>query len=1232
MKPIKHAIIFFLTICCSSLSFGQKQNIDYKHQVFLTGNICDAVNDDHFFSSLETTLKNTRQPFSLILNGDLTDAKSGSEKWIEQINRIKFLIKTTEQLPQGKIILWAGDRDWNQSRKGGQKQFRKLEKEIKSFIKDNDFKRTEWANKKGCLGPDTYELDESLLLIVANSQWWNHPFDKPRSEDGLCKIITSEDFAEELESEVNENQDKNIIIAGHHPFESFGNYGGHFSFVDHLKPFPIIGSFKTAYHKNIGTPEDISNKHLHAYREEFHNLFFFHKNLIYVSAHEKNQQIIRDGENYLINSGAPSKGKYADQHENALVSSSKPGIIVLNYFDSGKIESSFLEKKEEKLIAQKNHLLFLSSCIEGSLNKENTPINYSYAPCLSKEKAAKKLERFYPDTITIAGPEYKSGTWKKIWLGKHYRTTWTQPVKVPSLDLDNTFRGLTIYKKGGGRQTTSLKFKATDGTQYTFRSVNKDPSKAFNYTLRPTFITPLMRDQTSTQSPYGAMAVAALLDEIDILHATPKLYLLPDDPKLGAFQKRYGNLLGMLEDNPSKPNDAGEVFGGADKIYQSNKLYKKLYESRKNRIDEKEFIKARIFDMLIGDWSKHEDNWKWAGFKQDKGILFRPIPRDRDHTFSLQDGLIPWLANRSWAIKNIETFSYDLKKKELRSLMYQAIHMDRFLSTSGSREDWLAAAVSIQVNISEEEIDQAVLKMPLEIQETSGKTIAKKLKSRIKHLDKYALWYYEMLSEYIDVVGSNSKEYFEITRMDNGNVNLKIFNAKKKEKGKNLYYDRTFSPKETKELRIYGLGGDDIFDIKGNGKSKILIRVLGNSGDDTFNDNNTIAKTKTLLYDKGKGTTFNTSKGSKIVNHWDKKIYDFDRSAFDYNWNSPILGMSYNNFNGFSLKLGTTFIRQKFGKKGYGSTHSIYGSASTENNYAVNYSGRFHQVLKNWDIPFEIDISQPEFRNNFFGVGNNTTNEPKKQEVDFYRFSRKKFSIETGIGKQFWKKSSLDFLVGYETSSFNDPENSILSVDTSLLGANINLEEIPVKAKAVIDFRDQSGFPYNGILWLLDYRLGTIVDGVPKATTYGIAASSIEYYISTKHQNPITLGVRFGGAVSHGDVPFYHLPNIGGASGLRGFIGERFTGESSLYFNSEIRWQLFHRYTSFVPIKFGLKAFYDTGRVFSDFDDANSSKWHAGYGAGIFIVPMNEAVSISLQVGFSEEESFYPVISFGKAL
>lgn len=78
MDSIKHTIIFFFLLCLGFSAQGQKK--DYKHQVFLTGNICDAVSDEGFYTSLKTTLKNTQQPFSLILNGDLTNAKYDSQK------------------------------------------------------------------------------------------------------------------------------------------------------------------------------------------------------------------------------------------------------------------------------------------------------------------------------------------------------------------------------------------------------------------------------------------------------------------------------------------------------------------------------------------------------------------------------------------------------------------------------------------------------------------------------------------------------------------------------------------------------------------------------------------------------------------------------------------------------------------------------------------------------------------------------------------------------------------------------------------------------------------------------------------------------------------------------------------------------------------------------------------------------------------------------------------------
>ena len=74
--------------------------------------------------------------------------------------------------------------------------------------------------------------------------------------------------------------------------------------------------------------------------------------------------------------------------------------------------------------------------------------------------------------LAIAGKEYKAGLLKKIFLGPLYRSSWTATVRVPYLNLDTTFGGLKPLRIGGGRQTTSLFFMASNGYTYTFRSVD----------------------------------------------------------------------------------------------------------------------------------------------------------------------------------------------------------------------------------------------------------------------------------------------------------------------------------------------------------------------------------------------------------------------------------------------------------------------------------------------------------------------------------------------------------------------------------------------------------------------------------------------------------------------------------------------------------------------------------------------------------------------------------------
>ena len=140
---------------------------------------------------------------------------------------------------------------------------------------------------------------------------------------------------------------------------------------------------------------------------------------------------------------------------------------------------------------------------------------------------------------------------------------------------------------------------AGNDMRYTFRSVNKDPIKALDYELRETIVADVVRDQTTTQYPYGALAADILLNQLEIFHAHPTLYVLPDSDELASYKNEYGNLFGMLEENPVNPKGDKKGYAGADEIIRSHKLFRRLYKSHSNRVDTENFAISRCFDMLV---------------------------------------------------------------------------------------------------------------------------------------------------------------------------------------------------------------------------------------------------------------------------------------------------------------------------------------------------------------------------------------------------------------------------------------------------------------------------------------------------------------------------------------------------------------------------------------------------------------------------------------------------------
>jgi hemolysin activation/secretion protein len=175
--------------------------------------------------------------------------------------------------------------------------------------------------------------------------------------------------------------------------------------------------------------------------------------------------------------------------------------------------------------------------------------------------------------------------------------------------------------------------------------------------------------------------------------------------------------------------------------------------------------------------------------------------------------------------------------------------------------------------------------------------------------------------------------------------------------------------------------------------------------------------------------------------------------------------------------------------------------------------------------------------------------------------------------------------------------------------------------------------PYRGARTLLNYENNSVLNDYPTKTSsnFGILSGDSEYYLSSRNKHPFTLGLRIGGATTHREVPWYKLPILGTAKGLRGYVDERFAGDATAYFNTELRYQLFEKNTSIVPVKVGVKAFFDYGRVFQSGID-ESDDWRSGYGFGFYVVPFDESITFTISLGFSEEESFYPVFSVGTPL
>ena len=117
-------------------------------------------------------------------------------------------------------------------------------------------------------------------------------------------------------------------------------------------------------------------------------------------------------------------------------------------------------------------------------------------------------------------------------------------------------------------------------------------------------------------------------------------------------------------------------------------------------MDQDKVVRARLFDILLGDWDRHIGQWKWARFQPNGKTIWKPIPRDRDQAFvKFDDGVIPWVASRGFALRLLQSFNEEID--DLKGLNYQARFLDRRLTSELTEEDWVDIARDVKSRLTD---------------------------------------------------------------------------------------------------------------------------------------------------------------------------------------------------------------------------------------------------------------------------------------------------------------------------------------------------------------------------------------------------------------------------------------------------------------------------------------------------------------------------------------------------
>ncbi|RDK87170.1 hypothetical protein [Marinirhabdus gelatinilytica] len=1167
------------------------------HTFFIAGGLgnYNGTYNDAILSKLQQKLNEASKNSTLLFTGNYTSKDFENEE--QNLQLLKKQLDLANSF-KGKTYFIPGTNEW-ESKNAKQIEW------VEDYIKDQDLKKVEVEPNNVC--PLEYrEINDAIDMILVDSKWYISNWDRVEYINQKCSDIkTQRRFIEELEGMIKDARGKNLVIVMSHPIFSNGMYANNY--------------------KGGMNPDKIYFQRYQEFAIKVAALVQELDRVTLVSGHENSLQYLtsKDRAHQVISGslGKASKTKREEARITAVggqliyegqYTYGKEGFGMIQYFEDGSSQVTFITEEGEKTFP-------MTAAFPNDELKSPMPPFTSQTvqvPIVSEEE---KLE--------------KSGFYKFMW-GDRFRKYYGIPVTATNADLTKYRGGLTVKEAGGGHQTYSAKLKDENGAEYAIRGLEKDAFKFLKFKVkgitfepeeyRGTFAETVVYDFFTTTHPFMQLVLDPMAKEINVNHANIELAYVPKQPNLDDLGEKYGDALYWIEERPDDGQEDFEGYnranpgGGTVVTFESaTDVLEKLREDEKYSVDQKIWIRSRLFDMLIGDWDRHQDQWRFAEYEiDDDTTRFIPIPRDRDAAFSKFDGVMLTI------VKMVvpDTRFWQSYKDDIRDIKWyngEGNNLDRTFMTKFGTDAWIEQARYIQQHLSEAEIDAAWENLPPEVQDETSERLKSDLKSRLGKLDQYAKEYGNYLNRTVAIHGTDKDDKFEIIRLEDGKTQVIIKRAIKDEKDP-VILDRTFDKDETKEIWIYGLNDDDEFTVTGRGNNPIKVRIIGGYGKDKYTIENT---RQVKVYDwKYEDSKFDEkTPAHQFTNLYETNTYHW--RYFKENNHVILPNIGFQVDDGFFLGARDTYTNYGFNGNPFRYQHALLA------NYYFNfqaveldYDGEFANIFPQWNLVVDGYFTSDSFANQFFGFGNGTSYDGNAddEDRDFNRARMQQIKASAGV-----KYKTLTFKALFESFEVQNNPDRLFTPSTNAVNSNVFEMQNYAGGEALISYRNQNAMDFPSKAFNFDAVIGYKSNIEDSDNAFGYAGLQVGFEEGLIPSGNLVLGTSAAVRTNIGDnYYFYHAPSIGGNNGLRGYRNERFTGETSFYHTTDLKLRLARLTTSVIPITLGTYGGFDYGRVWSDVD--TSDTMHTSFGGGIWLSGLN---SLAFKAGYfvSEEDQIIQV-------